>query len=338
MSSQNAVLVFAHISVEDTLSRWRSCKDKVITKLLPSTSPCCNTNLNEANSNDEYQIWRVFYQRESDVTPAELEELRAFDADMEFSGQNDLDNHRIEVTGMAFGAWRELNRNVPSCPMFTNTDQVPRFVAVARRRPPWRGPIAVLVGLKYGGNIGSIIRTVVQANIFQAVHIVEERGTRTETSPLFNKTWGVSDAGKITGDVKEKFLSDKDISYYSMWNAPLIEIRRFKTVDQFLKAADEDNDNYCDAPRATICLDLGYGSFSLYSKDAIELFQSPGGKVMYLVIGAGDTGSPKKSLTVQLHLSRFLPCLLALMYPAHFQHAYPLSYFVTQVYRAFKFL
>jgi len=292
---RNPTLVLAYASVEDTLSRWHCNKDEGNEKLCTDSLSFAKSQ--ESNHYDEYKLWRVFYCKENDVKEYELEALRSFAIEEgtynEPVGQTDSSNLRIEVRGLAFGAWQQLNRNVPSHLRFTNSGQVPRFVAVARRKPPWRGPIVVLVGLKYGGNVGAIIRSAVQANVFQAVYIVEERGTRTETSPLFTKTWGVSETGKNKEEVKDKYLSDKDISYYSMWNAPLIEIRRFQTVDQFLKAADEDSGNYSNCCRATVCLDTGRESFSLYSKDAIGLFQSHAGKVMYLVIGAEDTGIPQ---------------------------------------------
>merc|ERR1712086_812435 len=82
-----------------------------------------------------------------------------------------------------------------------------------------------------------------------------------------------------------------------MWNAPLIYFRRFQTVHQFLIAVEEDNathNNNNSIPRAMVCLDIGCGSFSLYSKKSIDLFQSAAGKIMYLVIGAEDTGCPNK--------------------------------------------
>jgi hypothetical protein len=41
--------------------------------------------------------------------------------------------------------------------------------------PPPAPPILVLVGLKYRGNVGSIVRAAVQADCFGEIHIVEER-------------------------------------------------------------------------------------------------------------------------------------------------------------------
>jgi len=35
-------------------------------------------------------------------------------------------------------------------------------------------PILLLVGLKYRGNVGSIIRAAVQADLFEAVYIIEK--------------------------------------------------------------------------------------------------------------------------------------------------------------------
>jgi tRNA C32,U32 (ribose-2'-O)-methylase TrmJ len=36
------------------------------------------------------------------------------------------------------------------------------------------GPILVLVGLKYRGNIGSIVRSAVQADFFEAIYLIQE--------------------------------------------------------------------------------------------------------------------------------------------------------------------
>ena len=40
---------------------------------------------------------------------------------------------------------------------------------------PEVGPILVLAGLKYRGNVGTIIRSAVQANIFEAIYFIDER-------------------------------------------------------------------------------------------------------------------------------------------------------------------
>ena len=87
-------------------------------------------------------------------------------------------------------------------------------------------PILVLVGLKFRGNIGTIIRTAVQANYFEAVYIIDAESNNNNNNNANDKkkSWEPKDNTKI---------SMKDIYYYSMLNAPLIPIKRFATINEF---------------------------------------------------------------------------------------------------------
>ena len=53
-----------------------------------------------------------------------------------------------------------------------NTTSTVSAVVVVRRKVA-SGPILVLVGLKYRGNVGTIFRTAVQANCFESIYIIE---------------------------------------------------------------------------------------------------------------------------------------------------------------------
>jgi len=51
-------------------------------------------------------------------------------------------------------------------------------------------PILLLVGLKYRGNVGSIIRAAVQADLFEAVYIIEERPEEKKPTRAEGETEG----------------------------------------------------------------------------------------------------------------------------------------------------
>ena len=93
-------------------------------------------------------------------------------------------------------------------------------------------PILVLVGLKFRGNIGTIIRTAVQANYFEAVYIIDAESNNNNNNNANDKkkSWEPKDNTKI---------SMKDIYYYSMLNAPLIPIKRFATINEFFSYTAE---------------------------------------------------------------------------------------------------
>mmetsp|Transcript_17647 Transcript_17647/g.24899 ORF Transcript_17647/g.24899 Transcript_17647/m.24899 type:complete len:417 (+) Transcript_17647:180-1430(+) len=366
-SSAGSVLVRSYSTLRDLLSSWNLT---VNNQYVPSSA---SINLHYVNQGRQscsssssyysccrgsahvkgYELWRVLYCQEDENTCREVA--------MTGSTSSPSTLHdKTEWIGLARGAWRELNRNVPQryrnsgftgnnpnenhscsnsfndikydqssngvleeCQMInSSTQSLPKYVSVGRiKSPSWSAPIVVLVGLKYGGNIGTIIRSVVQSNAFQAIYFVEERGFRKEqwANNFYCKTWGepkendndkkTESKSKCSNKKQTTMPSDKEISYYSMWNAPLIEMKKFATVDEFLIHVDEENltrihnccarSMNCDnqekpKPRGIVCLDLGPRSTNLYSKEALELFQSDVGKNMYLVIGAEDTGCPTK--------------------------------------------
>lgn len=189
--------------------------------------------------------------------------------------------YTVELLVVSPSVWIGLLRNVPVERKLHADEQIPGAtlvtvslvpsVAAARAAgAPRLGPILVLVGLKYRGNVGTIVRAAVQANIFEAIHIVDERTTTTTASAAAAAAataaaaaaataGGGGSVGKSTKGAKSakgraakpqyvpaskaaKGVTDKDIAYYSLCNAPLIEIKRFNTVAAFFEnaAADEE--------------------------------------------------------------------------------------------------
>ena len=142
-------------------------------------------------------------------------------------------------------------------------------VVVVTRRHTGAAPILVLSGVKYRGNVGTIVRSAVQANMFESIYIVApeaEEGESVEVGGGGSGGAGGAGAGKGVWEGKsvgEGQLStkkqgggkktkakktktqqpcppilDKDIDYYSMMNAPLMDIRRFASTAAFLSHVD----------------------------------------------------------------------------------------------------
>ena len=194
--------------------------------------------------------------------------------------------------------WKGVLRNVPigcdsgrgsadSAEVSASQDVV--TVAFSSQRDA-RGPVLVLVNLKYRGNVGTIVRAAVQANCFKAIYFVglggnansgkTKTGTGTDSNELYH--WEKN---------KNKGVKDADISYYSLHNAPLIDKRRFETVHEFLLFAGNRR-------RPIVGIDGGTTlcgeSWSLYSKEAAAALNC--NSDIYLAMGAEDTGLPDEFL------------------------------------------
>ena len=212
------------------------------------------------------------------------------------------------------------------------------------------GPILVLVGLKYRGNIGTIFRTAVQSNSFEAIYIIEPEpepepqpgsapsGTGGEatshaggdaprqTPPVASPSAGraVADADIDARRVRLRLrlnlaeeasmatahelkraaervrtasararavagppppaggasvdVSDKEIAYYSMLNAPLIRTRRFANVAAFIAHASAHG-----CGRTMVATALADNAVNLYSQTALDLLRQPR---VYILMGA----------------------------------------------------
>ena len=152
-----------------------------------------------------------------------------------------------------------------------------RVIAV-RKRPTLasrQSPILVVSGLEVAGNVGTIIRTAVQANAFEEIVIIDP------------------------ADGSDRVI-DKDIGYYSVMNSPLATIRRFETAGQFLAHVRSDPDL---VRREMVATSLGAGSINAYSSAAKAALTSPSG--ILLLLGSEGEGLPTELLessTIKLRI------------------------------------
>eukprot|EP00121_Abeoforma_whisleri_P007886 Awhi_evm1s7215 len=97
-----------------------------------------------------------------------------------------LNQYAVEWMDLPSATFKQVLRNIPN--FDTSQDNVESFIVSVttltihnaidggvRHNDTAGGPILVLSNLKYRGNIGTIIRSAVQAEIFQAVYIVGSR-------------------------------------------------------------------------------------------------------------------------------------------------------------------
>ena len=217
----------------------------------------------------------------------------------------------IEIIELAMSGFRGCLRNVPrstyNCKILETVDLnekdnienndslkklANKYVIVVGKSFEWTSaPILVLVGLKYRGNVGTIARTAVQSNCFEAIYIIdseveqdEKKGENKSGSPapVVKKAWEPSKNSKI---------SDKDIYYYSMMNAPLIPIRRFPSVDDFFRF----NENGAKQQRTYVATALRENSYNIYSDEAMSFLKSPN---VYIFMGTEAKGLPESIINV----------------------------------------
>lgn len=129
-------------------------------------------------------------------------------------------------------------------------------------------PILVLISTRYKGNVGSIIRSAVQANFFEAIYIVDP-----EDRP------GATDNGRI---------SDNDINYYSMMNAPLIPITRFVDVNEFIDAASQTGRSYLATALTPTALNIYSASTTMFLSD----------QSTFVLLGEEHSGLPETLLAL----------------------------------------
>ena len=163
------------------------------------------------------------------------------------------------------------------------------------------GPILVLVGLQYKGNVGTIVRTAVQSNLYQKICLVDvqpnkkDTAQETKTEPTDEKVWDKN---------KHKPITDDDVVYYSLCNAPLIEICRFKSETSFLEYA-------ATTERAMVGVD---GGTTVYGSPINVLHPSSWAIMkrndLFVVLGSETHGLSSTFLDKCDHLA-MLPCLSA---------------------------
>ena len=188
------------------------------------------------------------------------------------------------VVQLSGSGWKGCLRNVPlqNFPGDFDVDESNGQVVTVRRnenrtkgkaRGPF-APILVLCGLLYRGNIGTIVRSAVQANAFERIIII--------------------DGEEIKGGGRKGVrLLDKDITYYSMLNAPLIHIDRYRSIDEFFDQENETDEVYHRKERIKVATALTTKSLDVYSEKAMNRLR----KDNFLVfLGAEGDGLPKRVL------------------------------------------
>jgi hypothetical protein len=168
-------------------------------------------------------------------------------------------------------------------------------VIIVGKKYNWEyAPILVLVGLKFRGNVGTIVRTAVQSNYFEAIYIIDAENNVESNNDNANKNEEKKKKWEPKDDAK---ILNKDIYYYSMLNAPLIPIKRFGTVYEFFSC----NEIHSKIRRINISAALTNDSYNLYSDEASSFLKLSN---IYLFLGTEAQGLPdtivKMSKNVQI--------------------------------------
>jgi len=139
-----------------------------------------------------------------------------------------------------------------------------QYAILVSRRSNAPAPILVLAGLRYRGNVGTIIRSAVQSNRFSAIIIIDP----DPATP------------KVPGEkLSHNRIAPVDVDYYSMQNAPLIEIKRESSIAAFMSSRDTS--------RSLIATALNDRSIDCY--DAGQFLRNPN---IYLLLGCETSGLP----------------------------------------------
>lgn len=209
----------------------------------------------------------------------------------------------VSVVTLPPGSWRGVLRNVPSSDgraatveeydgsahavVVSIADAAAVVDAHAPRDAPaaGRGRVLVLAGLKYRGNIGTVVRSAVQSNCFGEIWVIESEvdpaaaavaAAATGANPELEPRQHGGGPGARRG------ATEVEVNYYSMQNAPLMPITRFASAAAFLAAA-------ASSQRRMVAVELGERAVSVFSRAAMrELRQQD----LFVVIGAEDVGTP----------------------------------------------
>lgn len=147
-------------------------------------------------------------------------------------------------------------------------------------------PIAVMVQLEKPGNLGTIYRSIVQSNLFEGVIIVDGGVGGSRQGEKTTTTNNNSNNNNVKKNPQR--ISEKDINYYSMCNAPLIGImKRFDDCNAFYNFATKLS------KRKVVATALVPNSLSAYSESGIDLITDP---KVFIMMGSEEHGLPKQVL------------------------------------------
>ena len=189
-----------------------------------------------------------------------------------FEGEIDeKQKDKIEVLHSGNSVWKHFVRNIPE--NIKNGDLEPTNTSIILHQMKKKSPILVLTNLKYKGNVGCIIRNVVQSNLYESIIIINDSGNK---------------------------FSKNDLFYYSASNSPLIPII-YMTTNQFVKTLDSH--------RKIISIHMTPNALNIYQQKSIDTLQDDN---TYLIMGAEDKGIPEEIQSISnthCQIPSFSSCL-----------------------------
>ena len=149
-----------------------------------------------------------------------------------------------------------------------------------------KGPGLVLQGLRYRGNIGTIVRTAVQCNFFERLVMID---------PDFDPEAH-----------NNSRVAEKDLEFYSMCNSVLLNVDHYGSVEEFRESplAREEG-------RPWLAAALVPGSVNLYSRSATPLLSSLCLRSGLLFMGSEGLGLPQSIVGDSRCRSVMIPAMSA---------------------------
>lgn len=221
---------------------------------------------------------------------------------------------QVELCPLVDSAWNSALRNVPGLEAGERARVL--VVTVGFKRPRNQdgvvAPLLVLSDLRYRGNVGTILRSMVQADIFEGVAIVgsnRSQGSKGQTVVSSSTDDAAGPLAATFAKNKSQGILDKDIVYYSLGNAPLTKIWQFQTgadMHQFIGNSKKNGGH-----RSYIGVDLidddSCRTLDLFSQEALSLLKRDD---IVVVVGAEDTGINNDILS-QCDYVVSIPCFSA---------------------------
>lgn len=170
-----------------------------------------------------------------------------------YTGDRGKFEQSVEIISSGQGIWNNFMRNIPQKQKEISSSPQETIITITKNKKI--APILVLTELKYKGNIGSIVRSAVQSNIFESIIIITD---------------------------KDHNISKPDIRYYSVMNSPLISIIKVGSVKEFIKSLDKS--------RKLVCVNMHEKSLNVYNKEVHTILKNDNS---YIIMGAEDNGIPE---------------------------------------------
>ncbi len=238
----------------------------------------CDTGCFDSNG-----FWDVgWFNLDEPVVPGSLDRLIYNANDVDESSlaslMLSLSEPKPDLIGLSSpSCWNGCVRNVPTHPQ-VDAASLGRHYAIYVRRilPGEPGPVLVLSRLRYRGNVGSIVRSAVQANIFEAIYLIDS----------------------------EVAVLQKDIDYYSMMNSFLIPIVRFASVGEFLSRIDGQEPHH----RTIIVTALNDTSVNIFDRGSLAP-QILSKSNVYVVFGSENEGLDDSLLSHDRAVSIRIPSM-----------------------------